>query len=44
MSSQPNFPFFDDMNEWHRTLKTGLSTLHDDFHIFRYEDVMASLV
>ncbi|HTL07936.1 MAG TPA: helix-turn-helix domain-containing protein [Chitinophagaceae bacterium] len=43
MNSQP-FPFFDDMNEWHLRLQTGLATRHEDFHIFRYEDVMTNLV
>jgi AraC family transcriptional regulator, transcriptional activator of pobA len=38
------FPFFESINDWHKALNTGLTTSHDDFHIFRYEDVMASLV
>lgn len=38
------FPFYETINEWHKALNTGLLTLHDDFHIFRYEDVMTNLV
>lgn len=44
MSANKTFPFFESINEWHLALKTGLTTLHDDFHIFRYEDVMTHLV
>lgn len=44
MASNKTFPFFDTINEWHTALNTGLQTLHDDFHIFRYEDVMSNLV
>lgn len=41
---KPKFPFFESINDWHLALKTGLTGLHDDFHIFRYEDVMTELV
>lgn len=44
MAATKNFPFFDTINEWHKALNTGLVTLHGDFHIFRYEDVMTNLV
>lgn len=44
MRTENNFPFFDTIDEWHKALQTGLRTLHEDFHIFRYEDVMENLV
>lgn len=44
MGTQTTFPFFESINDWHAALNTGLTTLHDDFHIFRYEEVMANLV
>lgn len=44
MAVTKTFPFFDTINDWHRALNTGLETLHEDFHIFRYEDVMTNLV
>jgi AraC family transcriptional regulator, transcriptional activator of pobA len=39
-----NFPFFESINDWHKALNTRLQTIHDDFHIFRYEDVMHNVV
>ncbi len=44
MATSKTFPFFDTINEWHKALNTGLETLHADFHIFRYEEVMTNLV
>jgi AraC family transcriptional regulator, transcriptional activator of pobA len=44
MAANKTFPFFETINEWHKALNTGLETLHNDFHIFRYEDVMTNLV
>ncbi|WP_309640255.1 helix-turn-helix domain-containing protein [Flavobacterium sp.] len=44
MGTQSNFPFFETINDWHVALNTGLCSSHDDFHIFRYEEVMDNLV
>lgn len=43
--TEPNtFPFYHSINEWHGALRTGIQTLHDDIHIFRYEDVINNVV
>lgn len=44
MQTTPNFPFFHSINDWHVALQTGIRTLHEDIHIFRYEDVINHVV
>jgi AraC-like DNA-binding protein len=44
MKNEHRFPFFENLNDWHQALCTGLTASHEDLHIFRYEDVMPRLV
>ncbi|MHA4844760.1 helix-turn-helix domain-containing protein [Flavitalea antarctica] len=44
MPEPRTFPFYHSINEWHAALSTGIQTLHDDIHIFRYEDVINNVV
>lgn len=44
MSDAPTFPFYQSIDEWHAALRTGIRTLHEDIHIFRYEEVINNVV